>query len=186
MYSYIPKAKLLKRWFISIFLFIYVILIYGAVFHSNARCKTTMFKHMDPAYDESIGCYGDQQQLRQAADADLEQTLPRLGRGGSFTPMACRAKQQHVALIIPFSHDRKDHLDTLLPRLHVMLRRQRVRYKIYVTEQVNPGAFNKGLVMNTAVVEALKEHEFDCFIFHDVDLLPGLLTAIIAQNDNKI
>lgn len=34
------------------------------------------------------------------------------------------------------------------------------------------GLFNRAMLMNVGYVEALKEREFDCFIFHDVDLLP--------------
>lgn len=33
-------------------------------------------------------------------------------------------------------------------------------------------AFNRAMLMNVGYVEALKERLFDCFIFHDVDLLP--------------
>ena len=33
--------------------------------------------------------------------------------------------------------------------------------------------FNKGIIMNVAFREALKRRStFDCFIYHDVDLLP--------------
>ena len=32
--------------------------------------------------------------------------------------------------------------------------------------------FNRGRLMNIGVAEALKLAKFDCFIFHDVDLLP--------------
>lgn len=32
--------------------------------------------------------------------------------------------------------------------------------------------FNRAMLMNVGFVEALKFREFDCFIFHDVDLLP--------------
>lgn len=32
--------------------------------------------------------------------------------------------------------------------------------------------FNRAMLMNVGFVEALGMREFDCFIFHDVDLLP--------------
>lgn len=32
--------------------------------------------------------------------------------------------------------------------------------------------FNRAMLMNVGFVEALKQHDYDCFIFHDVDLIP--------------
>ncbi|VDD81210.1 unnamed protein product [Mesocestoides corti] len=40
--------------------------------------------------------------------------------------------------------------------------------------QTDAHAFNKGLLMNAAVIESSKRVPFDCIIFHDVDLVPVL------------
>lgn len=32
--------------------------------------------------------------------------------------------------------------------------------------------FNRGFLFNVGFMEAIKDNEFDCFVFHDVDLLP--------------
>lgn len=48
-------------------------------------------------------------------------------------------------------------------------------YRIFVVEPTTPlnVRFNKGRVMNAAYLEALKiDPNIDCFIFHDVDLVP--------------
>jgi len=38
--------------------------------------------------------------------------------------------------------------------------------------QVVNGTFNKGVLMNSGFMEIAKLDKFDCFVFHDVDLLP--------------
>ena len=39
-------------------------------------------------------------------------------------------------------------------------------------EKAGNGRFNKAKLMNIGFLEALKQYDFDCFIFHDVDLIP--------------
>jgi len=38
--------------------------------------------------------------------------------------------------------------------------------------QYGEHTFNKARIMNIAFVEALKQYAFQCFVFHDVDLIP--------------
>ena len=47
-----------------------------------------------------------------------------------------------------------------------------VDYGIYVIEQNGTGSFNRAMLFNIGASEAMKSYSYDCFIFHDVDLLP--------------
>lgn len=90
--------------------------------------------------------------------------------GGRFKPSDCRARDR-VAVVIPF-RDRKQHLPVLLKNLHPFLMRQQIDYGIFIVEQSADGSFNRAKLMNVGFTEALKLYEWDCFVFHDVDLLP--------------
>ncbi|KAF5401486.1 N-acetyllactosaminide 3-alpha-galactosyltransferase [Paragonimus heterotremus] len=90
---------------------------------------------------------------------------------GNWAPTSC-VPSQFVAVIVPFK-DREHQLRFLLDRLHATLKHQRIAYGIYVIEQVGNKPFNRGLLLNIGVREALRQQpNTDCFIFHDVDLLP--------------
>ncbi|CAH2218964.1 beta-1,4-galactosyltransferase 4 [Pelobates cultripes] len=89
---------------------------------------------------------------------------------GMYRPESCRA-QQKVAIIIPF-RNRERHLLYMLDHLHPFLQRQQLEYGIYIIHQAENKKFNRAKLMNVGFLEALKEMEWDCFIFHDVDLLP--------------
>lgn len=93
-----------------------------------------------------------------------------LNRGGKWAPGDCIPFQK-VAIIIPY-RNRYFHLRILLQRLHPMLRKQRINYRIFLVHQAGDTPFNRGMLMNVGINEALKMDHFDCFIFHDVDLIP--------------
>ncbi|XP_014214357.1 beta-1,4-N-acetylgalactosaminyltransferase bre-4 [Copidosoma floridanum] len=108
--------------------------------------------------------------------AEMEKAFAKVKQGGKGAPEECQALYR-VAIVIPF-RDRFQHLLTLLYNLHPMLLRQQLDYQIFVVEQEKNLQFNRATLMNIGFVEALKERPFDCFIFHDVDLLP--------ENDKNI
>lgn len=89
--------------------------------------------------------------------------------GGKFTPTHCNPIQK-VAFIIPF-RDRESHLKIFLNHMHSILPSQEIEYQFFIIEQNEPTIFNKGTLMNVGFLEASKLYEFDCVIFHDVDLL---------------
>lgn len=101
---------------------------------------------------------------------ELEQRFSWLKPGGHWHPETCRVLKK-VAIIIPF-RCRGEHLLIFLQHMHPLLRRQQIDYTIFVVEQEGTGAFNRAMLMNIGYKEALNFDNFDCFIFHDIDLLP--------------
>lgn len=90
--------------------------------------------------------------------------------GGAFKPTECNAKDR-VAIVIPY-RDRAHHLPIFLKNIHPFLMKQQIEYGIFVVEQIADGLFNRAALMNIGFLEAGKLNNWDCFIFHDVDLLP--------------
>ncbi|XP_067245945.1 beta-1,4-galactosyltransferase 1 isoform X1 [Chanodichthys erythropterus] len=121
---------------------------------------------------------------------------PALQPGGRFKPTDCIA-QQKVAMIIPF-RNRDEHLKYWLYYLHPILQRQQLDYGVYVINQAESSdgsrtkkgivtsktgnvvqrraggeeTFNRAKLLNIGYAEALKEYDYDCFVFSDVDLIP--------------
>uniref|UniRef100_A0A1A7YSM1 Beta-1,4-galactosyltransferase n=1 Tax=Iconisemion striatum TaxID=60296 RepID=A0A1A7YSM1_9TELE len=89
---------------------------------------------------------------------------------GEYEPPDCMARQS-VAILIPH-RNRERHLLYLLHHLHPFLQRQQLHYAIYVIHQAGDATFNRAKLLNVGYLEALKDYSWDCFIFHDVDLVP--------------
>ncbi|KAG5442096.1 Beta-1,4-galactosyltransferase 3 [Clonorchis sinensis] len=90
---------------------------------------------------------------------------------GSWEPTSCQAHQK-VAILIPF-RSRELQLRLLLGRLHLILQQQNVAYSIFVIDQSGADPFNRGLLLNIGIRESLRrDPNINCFVFHDVDLLP--------------
>ncbi|XP_057367838.1 beta-1,4-N-acetylgalactosaminyltransferase bre-4-like [Daphnia carinata] len=93
-----------------------------------------------------------------------------LKRGGSYKPTDCQARCK-IALIVPY-RDREQQLTVFLRYMHPFLQRQQRHYTIFIVEQTGGLPFNRGMLHNIGFVEAKRREEFECFIFHDVDILP--------------
>uniref|UniRef100_A0A4W2HLU9 Beta-1,4-galactosyltransferase n=1 Tax=Bos indicus x Bos taurus TaxID=30522 RepID=A0A4W2HLU9_BOBOX len=100
---------------------------------------------------------------------EVQAKNPKVHRG-RYHPEECRALQR-VAILIPHRH-REKHLLYLLEHLHPFLQRQQLDYGIYVIHQAGSKKFNRAKLLNVGYIEALKDEIWDCFIFHDVDLVP--------------
>ncbi len=113
-----------------------------------------------------------------------EDFLNNLKHGGSFEPKLlnkdCHMKS--IAFIIPYKN-RFENLYVFLYNMHSYLQRQQLKYTIFLVEQINDSPFNKGLINNAAFNEIILNKnpffksdndyfDYDCIMYHDVDLLP--------------
>lgn len=89
--------------------------------------------------------------------------------GGEVAP---GNSSHHAALIVPY-RNREEQLHMFLAHIHPFLRRQsRLHYRLYLINQGDQQPFNRGKLMNIGFVEAMKDFNWTCVVFHDVDLLP--------------
>nr|CAG4638650.1 EOG090X0AZ6 [Cyclestheria hislopi] len=59
-----------------------------------------------------------------------------------------------------------------LHHLHQFLQRQEIGYRITIVEQVAGKDFNRAKLFNIGFIELERRFPTDCYIFHDVDLVP--------------
>ena len=76
---------------------------------------------------------------------------------------------KRLTVVIPY-RDRESHLAQLLPVLQNHLRSTAIEHRILVVEQVNPGLFNRGRLLNIGVHFAATDSDYFCL--HDVDAIP--------------
>uniref|UniRef100_A0A182MW45 Galactosyltransferase N-terminal domain-containing protein n=1 Tax=Anopheles culicifacies TaxID=139723 RepID=A0A182MW45_9DIPT len=101
----------------------------------------------------------------------VEQRLAsKLQPGGQYAPPNCTARNR-VAIIVPY-RDREQHLPIFLKNIHALLMKQQLEYGIYIVEQTAGSSFNRAKLMNIGFVEAMKQKNWECMVFHDIDLLP--------------
>ncbi|XP_031431557.1 beta-1,4-galactosyltransferase 3 [Clupea harengus] len=100
----------------------------------------------------------------------VERKNPLVTRGGRYRPPDCEAKHR-TAIIIPH-RNREHHLKFFLYHVHPFLQRQQLDYGIYIIHQAGNYTFNRAKLMNVGFREAMREEDWDCLFFHDVDLIP--------------
>ncbi|OWF43937.1 Beta-1,4-N-acetylgalactosaminyltransferase bre-4 [Mizuhopecten yessoensis] len=102
----------------------------------------------------------------------LEEKFHNVEMGGRYRPTHCTARHR-VAIVVPF-RDREIHLKILLNNLHPFLQNQQLDYAIFIVDLMPEVTFNRAMLLNIGFTEALKQYDYQCFIFHDVDLIPEM------------
>ena len=112
--------------------------------------------------------------LKNLTNEQVEIELNYLGLfdGGKWRPSSVeKQRNTKIAIIVPY-RDRLVNLRIFLLYMHQFLSKQNAQYGIYIVEPIENLKFNRALLINIGFLEALKENDWDCFIFHDVDMLP--------------
>ncbi|XP_056407950.1 beta-1,4-galactosyltransferase 1-like [Hyla sarda] len=109
-------------------------------------------------------------EVKNISIMDVMTVNSHLQEGGRGKPKYCKA-QQKIAIIIPF-RNREPHLAIWLHYMLPFLQKQQGDFGIYVVEQINNTTFNRAKLMNVGYSEAIKDYDYNCFIFSDVDIIP--------------
>ncbi|CAC5412644.1 B4GALT6 [Mytilus coruscus] len=101
---------------------------------------------------------------------------------GHFKPQNCSSYQK-IAVVVPV-RDRDPQLRIFLNNFIPRIYRQQLEFTIYVVEQTPGNPFNKGMLVNTGFVEAMKDMKYDCIVIHDVDILAEDDRILYTCGDN--
>ena len=108
--------------------------------------------------------------LEVPTSAKMKNISTWLTEGGEFTPTC--GNPDTVAIIVPY-RQREEQLSVFLAHIHPFIMKQGfIHYRIYIVNQVDSLDFNRASLMNVGFLEALRDFDWSCFIFHDVDHLP--------------
>ncbi|ODN03192.1 Beta-1,4-N-acetylgalactosaminyltransferase bre-4 [Orchesella cincta] len=140
--------------------------------HTNTTADPRLALPLCPSLPPTLVGYM-RVRLQAPSLADIGRLNSDLDLGGHYKPPTCRSKSR-VAIIVPF-RDREDHMRIFLHNLIPLLKRQQLEFNIFVIEQGGSSKnepFNRAMLFNVGFVEASKRYPWDCYIFHDVDLIP--------------
>ncbi|XP_075541740.1 beta-1,4-N-acetylgalactosaminyltransferase bre-4-like [Dermacentor variabilis] len=100
----------------------------------------------------------------------VENEFPEVMQGGRFRPKECTSRHR-VAILVPY-RNRAEHLKIFIYNIHKVLSRQQIDYGIFVIEQGDDAGFNRAKLLNVGYVESTALYDYQCFVFHDVDMVP--------------
>lgn len=100
----------------------------------------------------------------------VEGEFPDVMAGGHFRPKECTSRHR-VAILIPY-RNRRQHLNIFIYNIHRVLARQQIDYGVFLIEQGDDKEFNRAKLLNVGFLESTALYDYQCFVFHDIDLVP--------------
>ncbi|XP_037566415.1 beta-1,4-N-acetylgalactosaminyltransferase bre-4 [Dermacentor silvarum] len=100
----------------------------------------------------------------------VEGEFPDVMVGGHFRPKECTSRHK-LAILIPY-RNRAEHLKIFVYNIHRVLARQQIDYGVFVIEQGDSQNFNRAKLLNVGFMESTALYDYECFVFHDIDLVP--------------
>ena len=126
--------------------------------------------------------------IKQIKENSINLTLKQIEQNLNLNKQI--TNNNKLAIIVPY-RNRELNLKIFLNYIHQFLRKQNNNnYDIFIIEPTNDDndiklVFNRALLLNIGYLEALKYNSaYNCFIFHDVDMLPENMENIYECNLN--
>lgn len=107
---------------------------------------------------------------RETVDAVEKRFGDLLKLGGFYKPNDCVSRDKIAVITVCFR--REFQLPIFLKNVHAHMMKQQLEYQIFVMTQMPGHMLNKAALYNVGFVEAMKIQDWDCIIFHDIDMVP--------------
>jgi hypothetical protein len=110
--------------------------------------------------------------------SELEELYQPNEENGWWSPTDCEATDT-VAIVVPY-RNREHYLKGFLSHMHPLLRKQNLRYQIFIIDQTDKKKFNRAKLLNVGAHVATKVVPLEkavapgynfCFVMHDVDMV---------------
>ncbi|KAM3622685.1 uncharacterized protein V6R79_001922 [Siganus canaliculatus] len=114
----------------------------------------------------------------RTTEKKVEEPVKKLEKCPETSPLLKGPLTVEFNISLSLEQIRKDNSDLepggrFRPRdCEALQKRQQLDYGVYVINQDGEESFNRAKLMNVGYAESLKEYDYNCFVFSDVDLIP--------------
>lgn len=132
------------------------------IFTEECKCNSNV-QQKDKSYLEQINNHDERRPAGAAVSSTASSDAMKTNNNNNWS------SSHRLAILVPF-RDRFEELLQFAPHMHTFLTDQRIRYEIFVLNQVDRYRFNRASLINAGFLYT--KFDFDYIAMHDVDLLP--------------